>query len=79
MTISSANGSEVKAAIEQYPFTEVGVEVASLFADSASDEDFIEYGRCLARKHKNYVIAIYKVHSWEEDGTIKCERRNILE
>lgn len=79
MTISSANGSEVEAAIEQYPFTEVGVEVASLFADSASDEDFIEYGRCLARKHKNYVIAIYKVHSWEEDGTIKCERRNILE
>lgn len=77
MTISATNDNEIRASIQEYPFTQAGFELASLVTKCSTDDCFIKYGRCLVEEYKNYVFAVYKVISWHEDS-VKHENTNLL-
>ncbi|MBO4845815.1 MAG: DUF2806 domain-containing protein [Lachnospiraceae bacterium] len=76
LTIAATDGKEIVANLNQYPFTESGKELATLVVEHASDDDFIEYGRCLA-ENKRQSVAIYKVIRWNEDS-VEHERTNLI-
>lgn len=78
MTIASVDEKVVEASISQYPFTEVGRELALLIKQSATDDDFIDLGREISERNKNYKLGVYKVISWHDD-LVEYERVNLLD
>ena len=78
MTIALADESDKIANLSQYPFTESGRELATLVEKHPSDEDFIEYGKCLA-EDKRHNIAVYKAIRWDGDYVEHEDRNLILE
>lgn len=78
MTIASIDESETKASILQYPFTEVGRELSSLIKQSASDLDFIEFGREINANNEDYKVAVYKV-VYRQDNWVTYETFNLLD
>ena len=77
MTIAAVDNTESLARIRQYPFTEAGRELASVIAGNASDDDFINYGRCLDKENANYNIAVYKCIKWNENS-VNHELKNLI-
>lgn len=67
MLITSISGNLENVNIEQYPFTEVGKELATMINEMASDEDFLEYGQLLSH-NKLYKISVHKVT--KREGTL---------
>ena len=78
MTIASIDESETNASILQYPFTEVGRELSSLIKQSASDLDFIEFGREINANNEDYKVAVYKV-VYRQDNWVTYETFNLLD
>jgi hypothetical protein len=76
MLISSNSGAPRKDSIGQYPFTEVGKELSTLISESASDEDFLEYGRLLSQ-NKAHKISIHRVIKQEGDS-VKYDDTDLL-
>ena len=46
-------------------------------AGNASDDDFINYGRCLDKENANYNIAVYKCIKWNENS-VNHELKNLI-
>lgn len=78
MTIASIDESETNASILQYPFTEVGRELSSLIKQSASDLDFIEFGREINANNKDYKVAVHKVVN-RHDNLVTYEKYDLLD
>lgn len=78
MTIASIDESETNASILQYPFTEVGRELSSLIKQSASDLDFIEFGREINANNKDYKVTVHKVVN-RHDNLVTYEKYDLLD
>ena len=78
MTIASADEKVVTASISQYPFTEVGRELALLIQQSATDDDFIELGREISERNSNYKLGVHKIISRHDDW-VEYELANLLD
>ncbi len=76
MTISSRSEEGESASIPLYPFTQSGIELAPLVEDMASDEDFLLFGKELA-KETNYNVGLHKIVEWENSEPI-YESNNLL-
>ena len=77
MTIASQNETTKDGSIKQYPFTQVGQELATLMSESSSDEDFLEFGKNIYECEK-YKVSIHKIINFKGDG-IRHELVNLLE
>ena len=64
ITISSQSEDGASASIPQFPFTRSGIELATLVGDMASDEDFMLFGKELA-KDANCNVGLHKIVAWE--------------
>lgn len=77
MTIASQKETTKGGSIKQYPFTQVGKELATLVSESSSDENFLEFGKNIS-ECKKYKVSIHKIINFEEVG-IRHELVNLLE
>ena len=77
MTLATKGEESLDVGIQQYPFTQAGKELATLVVNCPSDEDFIEFGKNIA-KFNNYKVGIHKII--EIDGeNFEYDDINILE
>lgn len=76
LTICSSEGKDTEGYISQFPFTQVGIELATLVGDMPMDEDFILFGKSIA-KNKKYSVGIHKIIAWENYEP-KYEEVNML-
>lgn len=76
LTIYSSEGNGTEGSISQFPFTQVGIELATLVGDIPTDEHFIIFGKSIA-KNKKYSVGIHKIIAWENDEP-KYEEVNLL-
>ena len=76
LTISSSETKNKKGEISQFPFTQVGSELATLVGDMPTDEDFILFGKEIA-KDKNYNVGVHRITAWENNEP-KHEEANLL-
>ena len=77
MCISSVDGKEELTCFSEYPFTEVGKELAFVIDKYGSDEDLIKYGKQVLLLSKNYKIEVHKIKSRMGD-LIEFDRNNLL-
>ena len=77
MTISSEQENDMTAHLNHYPFTIVGKEIATLISSNSTDNDFIQYGRLLAKENSNYNFGIYQVVNWS-DNSIDIKLNNLI-
>lgn len=77
MTIASTDGKDMSTRIALYPFTQVGIEIASLMPPSTLEECFFEFGRQLAQKNRNYSLEIHRIIQIRDDY-IQYNRDNLL-
>lgn len=66
LIISSSETKSKKGSISQFPFTQVGSELATLVGDMPTDKDFILWGKEIA-KDKKYNVGVHKITIWEND------------
>lgn len=76
LTMCSSETKSKDGSIFQFPFTQVGIELATLVGDMPTDEDFILLGKEIA-KDKNYNVGVHKITAWENDEP-KHEEANLL-
>lgn len=76
LTICSSKTKNEKGSISQYPFTQVGTELATLVDDMPTDESFILFGKEIT-KNKNYNVGVYRIIAWENDEP-KYDEINLL-
>ena len=76
MMMASSSGKPEEADIRQYPFTEVGKEISTLISGSASDEDFLKYGKILSH-NKSYKISAHGVIEWV-GNSVRYEKQDFI-
>lgn len=76
LTMCSSETKNKEGSISQFPFTQVGVELATLVGDMPTDEDFILLGQEID-KDKNYNVGVHKIIGWENNELIH-EEANLL-
>lgn len=76
LTICAGKAKSKKGEIPQFPFTQVGIELATLVGDMPTDENFIFWGKEIA-KDKKYNVGIHRITAWENDEP-KHEETNLL-
>lgn len=67
MFIAANNEKTKKCSISQYPFTRIGIEIATLIGETTSDDDFIFFAREVA-KDQSLKVSIHKIISYVGDG-----------
>ena len=77
LTMCSSETKNKEGSISQFPFTQVGVELATLVGDMPTDEDFILFGKEIA-KNKKYNVGVHKITTWENDEP-KHDETNLLD
>lgn len=77
MKIASSNATTIEARIKQYPFTMVGRELAMLVEESASDDDFMEFGKIL-NDEKNYAIGVHRIIAYNGDY-VEYDEENLIQ
>ena len=76
LTMCAGETKDKKGKISQFPFTQVGIELATLVEAMPTDEDFILFGKEIA-KNKKYSVGVHKIIAWENDEP-KHEEANLL-
>lgn len=76
LTMCAGETKDREGAISQFPFTQVGIELATLVEAMPADEDFILFGKEIA-KNKKYSVGVHKIIAWENDEP-QHEEANLL-
>lgn len=76
LTMCACDEKHKKCSISQFPFTQVGIELATLVADMPTDEDFVLLGKEIA-KDKKYNVGVHKITGWEGTDP-QYEENNLL-
>lgn len=61
MLIAANNAQIKKCSIDQYPFTRIGCEIATLIGETTSDEDFILFAKEVA-KDQSLKVSVHKIN-----------------
>ena len=76
LTVCASEIKNKEGSVFEFPFTQVGVELATLVGDMPADKDFILWGKEIA-KDKKYKVGVHRITSWENDEP-KYEEENLL-
>ena len=76
MLISANNEKSNKCSIDQYPFTRIGTEIATLIGETTSDDDFIMFAKEVAKDH-SFKVSVHMVNFYS-DNTINYSNNNLL-
>ncbi len=80
MTAQATQGTENKVlAIKQFPFTVIGRELSRLMDMSTSDDDVLQFGKCLKNgNEKKFIFSINRI-VYIKRSEIRFERDNLLD
>lgn len=76
LSICSNETRNKKCSISQFPFTQVGIELATLVDEMSTDEDFILWGKEIANRNE-FNVGVHKIISWENDEP-RYDETNLL-
>ena len=63
--------------IQQYPLTQVGIEIIDLFETKEDNEFFIQFARQLKNLVKNVNVSVYKILE-ENDKYVKHDDNDLI-
>ena len=67
MLIAPNNEKTKKCSISQYPFTRIGIEIATLISETTSDDDFITFAKEVA-KDQSLKVSVHKINLYVGDS-----------
>lgn len=76
MLIAANNEKKRKCSINQYPFTRIGCEIATLIGEATSDDDFILFAKEVA-KDQSFNVSVHKIHFFGEDS-VNYDKTDLL-
>ena len=76
MFIVAKNDNIKKCSINQYPFTRIGFEIATLIGETTSDDDFIMFAKEVA-KDQSFKVSVHKINSYV-GGSINYNKIDLL-
>ena len=76
MLIATTNEKTKKCSINQYPFTRIGCEIATVIDKTTSDDDFILFAKELA-KDKSLKVSVHKINCYI-GKSINYNKTNLL-
>lgn len=77
MTLKSKDENGTKIKIKQYPFTEVGKELATLVQSVLSDDRFVEFAKIVNKENSNIEVQVHDIVYVEGDN-IRYKQENCI-
>ena len=78
MLIAANNEKIKKCSIKQYPFTRIGIEIATLIGETTSDDDFLLFAKEVA-KGQAFKVSVHKIDSYIENNILYNETDLLIE